>query len=99
MIVWKKKTKVFKFHYFIEDFNPFIKQCYLLVGTCWKNTESKNPKVVKTKKGRTMLLSKCAVDDGRNPGFIKQPEISELLTSALGVKSPFQEVSMLSSTI
>ena len=46
-----------------------------------------------------MLLSKCAVDDGRNPGFIKQPEISDLLTSALGVKSPFQEVSMLSSTI
>ena len=46
-----------------------------------------------------MLLSKCSVDDGRNPGFIKQPEIIELLTSTLGVKSPFQEVSMLSSTI
>ena len=29
--------------------------------TCRKNTESKNPKVVKTKNGRMMLLSKFAV--------------------------------------
>ena len=28
---------------------------------CTKNTESKIPKVVKTKNGRIMLLSKCAV--------------------------------------
>ena len=28
-----------------------------------KNTESKNPKVVKTKNGRIMFLSKCAVGD------------------------------------
>ena len=26
---------------------------------CWKNTESKNLKVVRTKNGRIMLLSKC----------------------------------------
>ena len=30
---------------------------------CIKNTESKNPKVVKTKNGRIMVLSKCAVCD------------------------------------
>ena len=28
---------------------------------CRKTTESKNPKVAKTKNGRIMLLSKCAV--------------------------------------
>ena len=28
---------------------------------CRKNTESKNPKFVKTKNGRIMLLSKCLV--------------------------------------
>ena len=28
---------------------------------CRKNTESKNPKVLSTKKGRIMLLSKCKV--------------------------------------
>ena len=32
---------------------------------CKKNTESKNPKVVKTKNGRIMLLSKCAVCDSK----------------------------------
>ena len=32
---------------------------------CRKNTESKNPKVVKTKNGRIMLLSKCAVCDSK----------------------------------
>ena len=30
---------------------------------CTKNTESKNTKVVRTKNGRIMLLSKCAVCD------------------------------------
>ena len=30
---------------------------------CRENTESKNPKVVRTKNGRIMLLSKCAVFD------------------------------------
>ena len=32
---------------------------------CRKNTESKNAKVVKTKNGRIMLLSKCAVCDNK----------------------------------
>ena len=30
---------------------------------CRKNTESKNPKVARTKNGRIMILSKCAVCD------------------------------------
>ena len=30
---------------------------------CRKNTKIKNPKVAKTKKGKTMLLSKCGVRD------------------------------------
>ena len=32
---------------------------------CRKSTESKNPKVVKTKNRRAMLLSKCAVFNSR----------------------------------
>ena len=32
---------------------------------CPKNTESKNPKVVKYKNGRMMLLSKCALCDSK----------------------------------
>ena len=38
---------------------------------CRKNTESKNPKVAKTKNGRIMLLSKfavqCVIEKNRNP--------------------------------
>ena len=30
---------------------------------CQKKTESKTPKVVRTKNGRIMLLSKCTVSD------------------------------------
>ena len=33
---------------------------------CRKNTESENPKVLKTKIGRIMLLSKCALCDSKN---------------------------------
>ena len=39
-----------------------------------KNTESKNPKVVRAKNGRIMLLSKCAVCDSKKLKFIKEQE-------------------------
>ena len=32
---------------------------------CRKNTESKNPKVVRTKRGKIVLLSKCEVCDSK----------------------------------
>ena len=38
---------------------------------CTKNKDSKNPKVVKTKNGRIMLLSKCAVCNSKKPKFKK----------------------------
>ena len=53
---------------------------------CWKNTESKNPKVVRTKNGRIMLLSKCEVCDSEKSEFIKEQEASVLLIS-LGIKT------------
>ena len=36
-----------------------------------KNTESKNPKVERTKNGRIMLLSKCAMCDSKKSKFVK----------------------------
>ena len=39
-----------------------------------KNTESKNTKVVRTKNGRIMYLSKDAVCDSRRFKFIKEQE-------------------------
>ena len=48
---------------------------------CRKNTKSKNPKVVRTKNGRIMPLSKCAVCDSKKLKFIKEQEASGLLST------------------
>ena len=44
----------------------------MLLYCCRKNTESKNPKVVRTKNGRINLLSKCAMCDTKKSIFIKE---------------------------
>ena len=60
--------------------------------------ESKNPKVVRTKSGRIMLLSKCAVYDSKKSKFIKEEEASELL-SCLEIKTPLNKIPLLGSTL
>ena len=45
-------------------FKLYIKQCYLNLKFR-KNTENKNPKVVRSKNGKIMLWSKCAVCDSK----------------------------------
>ena len=52
---------------------------------CRKNTENKNPEVVKTVNERITVLSKCEVCDSKKPKFIKEQEVSGLL-STLGAK-------------
>ena len=54
---------------------------------CRKNTESKNPKVVK-KPGRIMILSNCAVCGCKTPRFIKEQEASGIQGNLLGTKIP-----------
>ena len=44
-----------------QKFKQYIKECYLIVRGVEKNTESKNPKVLRTKNARIMLFTKCAV--------------------------------------
>ena len=61
---------------------------------CRKNTESKNPKVARSKNGRIMLLSKCAVCDSKKSKFIKEQEASGLLSS-LGIKTPLSKIPLL----
>ena len=41
---------------------------------CRKNTESKNPKAVRTKSGNIILLSNSAVCRSKKSKFIKQQE-------------------------
>ena len=52
---------------------------------CRKNTDSKNPKVDKIKKARSMVSSKYALFDSNKSRFIKEQEVSEL-SKILGLK-------------
>ena len=58
---------------------------------CRKNTESINPKVLKTSNGKTMILSKCALCGSKKSKFIrsavKGQQAKELLSN-LGLRTP-----------
>ena len=45
-----------------------------------------------------MLLSNCAVCDGKNSKFIKEQEASGLLSS-LGIKTPLNKIFLLSPVL
>ena len=59
-----------------------------------KNTESKIRKVARTKNGRIMLLSKCAVCNSKKSKFVKQQEACGLLSS-LGIKTPLRKIPLV----
>ena len=61
---------------------------------CRKNAESKNPKVARTKNGRIMRLSKCAMCDCKKSKFIKVQEASGLLIS-LGTKTSLSKIPLV----
>ena len=48
-----------------------MKQCHLII---WKNAESQNPKAVRTKNRKIMLLSKCSVCNSKKSKFLKAAE-------------------------
>ena len=53
-----------------------------------KSTESKNPKIEKTKIEKIMLLWKCAACDSKASNFIKEQEATGLLSKLTGIKAP-----------
>ena len=59
-----------------------------------KNTKGKNPKIAKTKNGRIMLSSKCAVCDSNKSKFMEEQEASGLLSS-LKIKAPLNKIALL----
>ena len=65
-----------------------MSMCFL---KCRTNTESKNPKVVRTKNGRIMLLSKCLVCNSKKSKFLKEQETRGLLSS-LRIRTPFSQI-------
>ena len=66
-IIWKKKSKILIIN------KLYLKQWCLIVWCVEeKNAESENPKVVRTKNGRIMLLSKYEDCDSKKSKFIKE---------------------------
>ena len=61
---------------------------------CRKNTESKNPKVERTKNRRIVLLSKCVEFNSKRSKFLKEQEAKELLSS-IGIRTPLSQIPLL----
>ena len=71
-----------------QKFQTIYKTMWSYRLKCRRNTESKNPKVVNTKKGRLMLLSTFSVCNSKKLKFLKEQEARGLLSNLLGVKVP-----------
>ena len=61
---------------------------------CRKNTESINPKVLKTTNGKTMILSQCATCGSKKSKFIKEQQAKGLLSN-LGIRAPLNKIPLL----
>ena len=65
---------------------------------CKRNTESINPKVLKTTNGRKMILSTCAICGSKKSKFIKEHQGKGLL-SILGLRTPLNKIPVLGNIL
>ena len=65
---------------------------------CKKNTKNIDAKVIKTKKGRFVLSSKCAVCGSKKSKFMKEQE-AKMLLSSLGIRTPLSKIPELNILI
>ena len=68
------------------------KETYCL--SCRKNTKSIDPRIVKSKNGRSMIQSNCTIGVSKKSRFIKEQKAKGLL-SDLGIKTPLDKVPLL----
>ena len=61
---------------------------------CKRNTESMNPKVLKTTNGKVIILSKCAICGSKKLKFINEQEAKGLLSN-LGLRTPLNKIPVL----
>ena len=62
--------------------------------SCKKDTKNIDPKIVKTKNNRLMMISKCAICNNKKSRFIKEQEAKRLLSN-LGIKTPLSKIPLL----
>ena len=61
---------------------------------CKENAKSIDAKIMKTKNGLFMLLSKCAVCGSKISKFIKEQEAKRLFSN-LGIRTPLTKIPLL----
>ena len=61
---------------------------------CRKNTKTLDSNIFKTKNGRIIVQSKCAVCGIKKPRFVKEQEANGLLSN-LGIKKPLNKIPLL----
>ena len=62
--------------------------------SCKTDTKNTDPKVVKTKNNRLMILSKCSVSNNKKFRFIKEQQAKGLLSN-LGIRTPLSQIPFL----
>ena len=65
---------------------------------CRKITESVNPKVSKTKNGKAIILSQCAICGSKKSEFTKEQKAKGLLSN-LGLKTPLSNIPILGDIV
>ena len=65
---------------------------------CRKKTENINPRILKTKNDKTMILSKCATRGSKKSRFIKKQKASGIISN-LGLKTPLSKIPLLSDVL
>ena len=65
-----------------------------MLSYCRRNTESINPKVLKTSNGKAIILSACAICGSKKSKFIKEQEAKGLLSN-LGLRTPLNKIPVL----
>ena len=65
---------------------------------CKKYTKNINPKVSGTSNGKLMMLSKCAISNGKKSKFINKQEAKGLLSN-LGIITPLSKILILGDVL
>ena len=65
---------------------------------CKKYTKNINPQVSSTTNGKLMILSKCAICNGKKSKFINKQEAKGLLSN-LRIKAPSNKIPILGDTL
>ena len=61
---------------------------------CKKNTKIMDAKMMKTKNGRFVLSSKCAICGSKKSKFMKEQEAKGLLSNS-GIRTPLSKIPLL----